>query len=80
MGEAAKNKILISFYVSTKTLETLEDFLYFVKRQLPIEQRRSLTKSVFYETGFNILIDEFRLKGKDSSLYKAIQDLNKNKQ
>lgn len=80
MGEAAKNKILISFYVSTRTLETLEDFLYFVKRQLPIERRRSLTKSVFYETGFNILIDEFRLKGKDSSLYKAIQDLNKNKQ
>ena len=51
-------KILISFYVFPTTMERLDDLLFYMKKRLPIEKRRKLTKSVFYETGFKILIEE----------------------
>lgn len=68
-------KILVSFYLSPKTLEKIDDLLFYIKKQLPIARRRSLTKSVFYETGFKILIEEFDTRGEESSLLEAIQEL-----
>ena len=72
------DKILVSFYLSPKTLEKIDDLLFFVKKQLPIEKRRKLTKSVFYETGFKILIEDYNINGEESPLLKAIQELMKN--
>lgn len=68
-------KILVSFYLSPKTLEKIDDLVFYVKKQLPIDKRRKLTKSVFYETGFKILIEDYNLKGKESLLLKALQKL-----
>ena len=72
------DKILVSFYLSPKTLEKLDDLVFYVKKQLPIEKRRKLSKSVFYETGFKVLIEDYNSNGEESLLLKAIQELMSN--
>lgn len=74
-NDNSDDKILISFYVSPATLERLDDLLFFMKKRLPIEKRRKLTKSVFYETGFKILIEEYHEKDEESRLWKDIEKL-----
>jgi hypothetical protein len=69
------DKILVSFYLSPKTLEKIDDLIFYVKKRLPIEKRRKLSKSIFYETGFKILIEDYNSKGEESLLLKAIQEL-----
>ncbi len=73
--EPENEKILVSFYLSQETSEQIDDILFYVKKRLPFEKRRKLTKSVFYETGFKVLIEEYNAKGEESSLWKAIQEL-----
>ena len=73
--EPENEKILVSFYLSQETSEQIDDILFYVKKRLPFEKRRKLTKSVFYETGFKILIEDYNSKGEESSLWKAIQEL-----
>lgn len=75
IDELNADKILVSFYLSLKTLENIDDLVFYIKKQLPIGKRRKLTKSVFYETGFKILIEEYKTKGEESALLKAIQEL-----
>jgi hypothetical protein len=70
-----EDKILISIYLSPKTLEKLDDCLFYVKKRLPIEKRRKLSKSVFYEIGLRIIVEDYNAKGAESPLWKAIDDL-----
>lgn len=67
-------KIAINFYITLDTLEKIEDFLFLVKKRLPIEKRRRLTRSVFYEIGLKIAIEDFNKRGEESSLWKAIYE------
>lgn len=76
-NEQEGEKILVSFYLSPKTLEKIDDLVFYVKKRLPIDKRRKLTKSVFYETGFKILIEDYNSKGEESVLLKALQELMK---
>lgn len=69
------DKILVSFYLSPKTLEKIDDLVFYVKKRLPIEKRRKVTKSIFYETGFKLLIEDYNSKGEECLLLKAIQKL-----
>lgn len=73
--EVENEKILVSFYLSQKTSEQIDDILFYVKKRLPFEKRRKLTKSTFYEIGFKILIEDYNAKGEESRLLKTIQDL-----
>jgi len=73
--ESEGEKILVSFYLSQKTSEQIDDILFYIKKQLPFENRRKLTKSTFYETGFKILIADYQAKGEDSQLWRTIQEL-----
>lgn len=77
-NEEDGEKILVSFYLSPKTLEKIDDLVFYVKKRLPINKRRKLTKSVFYETGFKILIEDCNAKGEDCVLLKTLQELMKN--
>ncbi len=61
--DSADDKILVSFYLSSKTFEKVDDLLFYIKKQSPMERRRKLTKSIFYETGFKIIIEEYNAKG-----------------
>ena len=72
--DSDSDKIAMSFYVSPETLEKIDDFLFYVKKRLPVEKRRKLTKSVFYEIGLKIAIEDFNQKGEKSSLWRAIQE------
>lgn len=60
-GNSADDKIQVNFYLSAKTLENIDDPLFYVKKRLPIEKRRKLTKSIFYETCFNIIMNDYNL-------------------
>ncbi len=73
--DSADDKILVSFYLPPKTFEKVDDILFYIKKRLPIEKRRRLTKSIFYETGLNILIEDYNAKGEESSLLKAILEV-----
>lgn len=75
IDDSESEKVLVSFYLSQKTSEQIDDILFYLKKQLPFEKRRKLTKSIFYETGFKILIEDYNKKGEESRLSKAIQDL-----
>lgn len=61
-GNSADDKIQVNFYLSIKTLDNIDDLLFYVKKRLPIEKRRKLTKSNFYETCIKIVIDDYRLE------------------
>lgn len=73
--DSSDDKILVSFYLSPQTLEQIDDLLFYVKKRLPIGKRRKLTKSVFYETGLKIIVEEYNAKGEASAFLKAIQEL-----
>ncbi len=75
--KSESSKILTSFYLSPKTQEKIDDLLYYMKKRLPIGKRRKLTKSIFYETGFRILIEEYNSKGEESALLREILELMK---
>lgn len=75
INERDEEKILVSVYISTKTLERIDDFLFDAKKQLPIGKRRKLTKSIFYETSLQILLEDHKLNGVESPLWKAIAKL-----
>lgn len=67
-------KVAINFYIRGDTLEKIEDFLFMVKKRLPIYQRRKLSRSIFYEICLRVAMEDFNKKGEESSLWKAIQD------
>ena len=69
------DRVMISFYASSETLEKFEDFLFYAKKRLPMEKRRKLTKSLFYEAGLLMALADYNAKGEESSLWKAICEL-----
>lgn len=71
-GQSSDDKYLVSFYLSATTCEKIDDLLFYLKKRIPMGKRRRLTKSMFYETGFKILIEEYNSKGEESNLWKAI--------
>ena len=73
--DRTEDKIQVNFYLSVKTLEGIDDLLFYAKKRLPIEKRRKLTKSVFYETCFILVMADYNLKGEDSIFWQAIREL-----
>jgi len=71
------NKILVSVYLSTRTLEKIDDFLFYAKKRLPMGKRRKLTKSVFYEIALRIVIEDQNMKVEESPLWKSINEMIK---
>ncbi len=71
-------RILISFYLSTDTLEKLDDVLFYARKRLPIGKRRKLTKSVLYEIGLKMVIEDYHEKEEESFLWKAVDKLVQN--
>jgi hypothetical protein len=73
--ELESDRIPINFYVSSITLEKIDDALYYVKKRLPIDKRRKLSKSVFLEACLRIVLEEYNTKGESSSLWKSIEEI-----
>lgn len=66
------DRILISFYLSIDTLEKLDDVLFYARKRLPIGKRRKVTKSVLYELGLKMVIEDYHRNGEKSYLLSAI--------
>lgn len=77
-GIPEAERILISFYLSTDTLERLDDVLFYARKRLPIGKRRKLTKSVLYEIGLKMVIEDYHEKEEESFLWKAVNKLVQN--
>lgn len=75
--ESEGDRIPINFYVSSKTIETIDDAQFYVKKRLPMEKRKKLSKSLFCEVCLKIVLEEYNSKGESSSLWKAIQEVMK---
>lgn len=65
-------KILISFYLTPKTSEKVDDLLIEFKRYLPYEKRRKLTKSIFYETALQYLVADYQKNADKSDFLKDV--------
>ena len=74
LDDSESEKVLVSFYLSQKTSEQIDDILFYLKKQLPFDKRRKLTKSFLYEASFKILIEDYNKQGEESLLSKAIQN------
>jgi len=70
--EPETEKVHVNFTLSLRTLEKIDDFLFYARKRLPIEKRRKLTKTVFYEIGLKFAIEDYNKKGEESILWKAI--------
>lgn len=75
--EAGTDKVLVSFYLSSATADKIDDVMFYIRKQLPVDKRRKLTKTFFYEIGLMIALEEYKREGEESALWKAIQDLLK---
>lgn len=73
--ENDRDKIATNVYLTSASLEKIDDFIFYARKRLPMEKRRKLTRSVFYEVGLKTAIDDFNKKGEQSALWKAICDL-----
>lgn len=71
------DKIAINFYLTTETVEKIDDFIFYTKKRLPVEKRRKLNRSVFYEIGLKTAIEDYNKKGEESELWKAICEIIK---
>lgn len=69
---------MVSVYLSSKTVEKVDDFLFYAKKRLPMGKRRKLTKSVFYEAVLQIIIEDQNFKGEESALWSAISEMLQN--
>ena len=76
--DSEENKILVSFYLTPKTLEKVDDFLFYAKKRLPMGKRRKLTKSVFYEAALRIILENQEIKDEESLLWKTIFEIMHN--
>ena len=65
--DSEPSKILTSIYLSPKVIEELDEILFLVKKQLPIEQRRRLTKSAFFETALRLVVENVKSDGIEGS-------------
>jgi len=78
MNDSEDNKIMVSVYLSSKTVEKVDDLLFYAKKRLPMGKRRKLTKSVFHEAALRIVIEDQNLKGEESPFWKAISEMIQN--
>lgn len=69
------SKLLVSVYISPKTLEKIDDLLFSLKKRMPIQKRGKLSKSVFYELCLSILIEDYQIDPEESPLSKAVHRL-----
>ena len=78
MNNFEDNKIMVSVYLSSRTVEKVDDFLFLAKKRLPMGKRRKLTKSVFYEAVLRIIIDDPNLKDEEGVLWTEISEMIQN--
>ena len=75
MQDFEGDKLMVSFYLSTDFLDNLDDFLFYARKRLPIDKRRKLTKSFFYEAALRLAVKDHNERDEESTLWKTIQEM-----
>lgn len=75
--DTEKDKISVNFYISGETFEKIDDVIYYLRKRLPMDKRRKLSKSVIYEACLKIVLEDYNSKGESSLLWKVIEEMMK---
>ncbi|MGI8467804.1 MAG: hypothetical protein ACR2N3_05060 [Pyrinomonadaceae bacterium] len=67
-----QNKENINFRLAADVNETLEEVLFFARKEIVKTKRKKITKSEFYEAILRDLSLEYQAKGKESRLWKLL--------
>lgn len=73
--DAVTDKVLVSFYLSPATAEKIDDVIFHIRKKLPINKRRKLTKTFFYEIGLMLALEDYDRKGEESLLWQTVQQI-----
>lgn len=67
----------VNLCLSTEVLEKLEDALFHLRKQIPREKRKKLTRSKLHEIILDDILTEFSKMGQNGRLGKIISDWNR---
>ena len=67
-----QNKENVNLRLSADISETIEDVLFYARKEMVRGKRKKITKSDLYETIFRDLISEYQTRGKESRLWKLV--------
>jgi hypothetical protein len=66
-----QEKSSVNIRLSTDIIETMDEVLFYANKEMR-NKRKKLTKSDFYEIIFREIVNEYKLVGKESRLWKTI--------
>jgi hypothetical protein len=52
------NKTQVTFYISNDILELVEDTIFYLKKQMPLDKRKKITRSMFFEAAIKFALAE----------------------
>lgn len=50
------NKTQVTFYISNDILELVEDTIFYLKKQMPLDKRKKITRSMFFEAAIKFAL------------------------
>lgn len=72
--EKSQKKEQMGFYVSPELIEKIEDLLFNLRKQLPRDKRKKLTRSQFLELILESVIEEYETSQLNSPIQKIISN------
>lgn len=69
---AYQDKVSVNIRLPADIVEILDEVIFYAKKEIGKNKRRKITKSEFYEMVFRDLVNEYKLTGKESRLWKAV--------
>jgi hypothetical protein len=66
----------VNLYLSSEVIEKVEDTLFLLRKQLPREKRKKLTRSKLHELILDDILTEFSKMGQSGRLGKIISEWN----
>jgi hypothetical protein len=74
--DSSQTKEKINLCLSTEVMEKLEDALFHLRKNIPREKRKKLTRSKLHEIILDDILTEFSQIGQNGRLGKIISDWN----
>lgn len=64
----------VSFSIMSEIVESTEETIFFMRKQLSLDKRKKLTKSAFYEIALRVAIADYKDKGQKSTIWKMVEE------
>jgi hypothetical protein len=75
-SDSSQTNESINIYLSTQTVEMIEDALFHFRKMLPRENRKKLNRSKLYRLILEDVLTEFNQTGEESRLNKTVSNWN----